>query len=561
MFYSISKKRLILVLAIIYLLTSVLVFRLSYIMTAQSNELSVMTDNQYTIYEPTNDLKFMLQDSKGNNMLNYVTKYYFVLDLSTFIRNSKNTDLKDYNTLIYTLRNYNRDYDLTDINKDMLEKKLYYEIDEETYNKIIKLKDIKGIYCFKKEAVDTSKPWRYENMIINPVDSGDKRKDANSLEGFVWNKVKNNDYPQIAFEKDNSGIISPKGSVSNEKNINIRLTTDKLLEDNVRDILHQDKYSKFDQIGVAVMESNTGKIIAMAQKDDFKPNILLCSTTENGYEPGSIFKTIVSEAALSKNMNYANMEVACKEVGEDHGIVDMRDAYEVSCNTFFSKLGGEIGFKNIFEMAKSQGLLDKVLGFNGTNEVTGDIVASKNIDLNSMLGDEAANMKNIRRADGTEAMIGIGQSIRITPLQALNIVNTVINNGVYIKPYLIKELFDNKNNVIQTFASDGKQIIDPAIAKTIKNFMRNVVTGEKGTGKQANIAGVDVGGKTGTNTRYEGKVKHSDGWFIGYFDCNGKYYSVVVFVKDIDVVKDGGGSTAAPIFKEIAQKIIQSYKN
>lgn len=529
-------------------------------MTAQSDELSVMTNNQYTVYEPTTDAKFILQDSKGKDILSYNTEYYFVLDLSSFMKNNRNTDLRDYNTLVYILRNYNQDYDLANISKDMMGKKLYYEIDEDTYNKIAKIKDIKGIYCFKKEVVDVSKPWRYENMLINPLTADNKAKDKNSLEGFIAGKVKNNEYPKIAFDRDNNGIISEKGVVRPSKNVNVRLTTDSTLEDDIRNILHENKYSKYDQIGVAVMESDTGKIVAMAQRDDWKPNILLCSATENGYEPGSIFKTIVAEAALTKDKNYANEEVTCKETGEDHGTVNMKEAYEVSCNTFFSKLGNDIGFKNIFEMAKSEGLLNKVLGFNGVNEVTGDIVASKSLDLNNLLGDEIANMKNVKQADGTEAMLGIGQSVRITPIQALNIVNTVVNSGVYVKPYLIQELFDDKNNTIEAYNTDSKQVFDKSVAGILKEYMRSVVTGSKGTGRQANINETDCGGKTGTNTRYEGNVKHSDGWFIGYFNCNGKYYSMVVFAKDIDAIKDGGGSTAAPIFKEIAEKMLEMYK-
>ena len=89
--------------------------------------------------------------------------------------------------------------------------------------------------------------------------------------------------------------------------------------------------------------------------------------------------------------------------------------------------------------------------------------------------------------------------------------------------------------------------------------MRKVVTDQKGTGKLAYINGVDCGGKTGTNTRYleeNGELKKfSDGWFAGYVKNDGKYYSIIVYVQDIDVENEGGGSTAAPIFKTVVEKI------
>jgi len=76
-----------------------------------------------------------------------------------------------------------------------------------------------------------------------------------------------------------------------------------------------------------------------------------------------------------------------------------------------------------------------------------------------------------------------------------------------------------------------------------------------GTGKQAYIKGMSIGGKTGTSEYYEKDKKYSDGWFVGFFDLEGKSYSMVVFVKNIDVVKEAGGNTAAPIFKEIINAI------
>jgi cell division protein FtsI/penicillin-binding protein 2 len=86
----------------------------------------------------------------------------------------------------------------------------------------------------------------------------------------------------------------------------------------------------------------------------------------------------------------------------------------------------------------------------------------------------------------------------------------------------------------------------------------DVVT--EGTGEKAYIEGMDVGGKTGTTEYFDKGEECSDGWFVGFFNLNGKNYSMVVFVPKIPINIDGkndeeGGTTAAPIFKEIVESL------
>ncbi|MPN34838.1 hypothetical protein SDC9_182332 [bioreactor metagenome] len=93
--------------------------------------------------------------------------------------------------------------------------------------------------------------------------------------------------------------------------------------------------------------------------------------------------------------------------------------------------------------------------------------------------------------------------------------------------------------------------------------MKNVVL--NGTARAASIGGVEVGGKTGTTERYEvikndkGEnitKKFSDGWFIGFLKKENISYTVVIFVKNINKDTQGGGTTAAPIFRDIAEYLI-----
>ncbi|WP_139904436.1 penicillin-binding transpeptidase domain-containing protein [Clostridium thermarum] len=561
MFFQTIKLRAIKVTALMIAVLLLLTIRIAYINLYQGQELSVMTDKQYLIEEPISNIKYMLLDSNGREMLTYIRKYYFVVDVNSYIRDNRETDLAKINALVYTLRNYNKDYDLTELKYNMTSNKKYYEVDEETYYKLKDIKDVKGVYCFIKSEVDRSNAWLYQNIMTSPVDSNNNEKEADSIEGFIVEKIKDNKYPVVSFDRDVNGIIGEEKYIVPENNVNIKLTTDKEMEDKIKSLLYKEEWSSYNQIGVVIMESDTGKIKAMVQRDDWKPNINLCSATENGFEPGSIFKTIMEEIALEQNKNWLYKEIQCKEEEKNHGTVNMEEAYIQSCNTYFGNLGAKMGFKNIYTMARKQGLFSKVLNFSGNYEVTGDIVASDRLNLKKLFGEEYDEVKNVKFADSSESMLGIGQSMRISPLQALGIVNTVVNNGTYVRPYIIDSLVNNDGVELEKYTTIKNQVLKKTTAATVKKHMLEVVRNEKGTGKRAYVEGLETGGKTGTNTRLiqeeGGFKKYSDGWFAGFVKSKGKYYSIVVFVQDIDVETEGAGSTAAPIFKEAVEKVFR----
>jgi cell division protein FtsI/penicillin-binding protein 2 len=88
-----------------------------------------------------------------------------------------------------------------------------------------------------------------------------------------------------------------------------------------------------------------------------------------------------------------------------------------------------------------------------------------------------------------------------------------------------------------------------------------------GTASSAQTPIVDIYGKTGTTERkgsaqgdFDSNIMHSDGWFVGFFQCKNINYSMVVFVQDIDPSSQSGGTTAAPIFKRIATECINDLK-
>lgn len=504
-----------------------------------SHELSTYARNQYSYEEKTSDIKYELLDTNGNNLINFKEKYYAVIEPFIFFKYNVFSENEDLLKISYILKNYNQDYNLPSIKTSDTDKKMYYEIDLSTFNKLCNISDVKGFYVYKANLVDRSEAWSIENLLTNTKKTdGSGYKDSSSLEMYINNSTKNNQYPEIVFRTDNEERIVSKQEVVSDKNINIKTTLDKNIQDSIKSLLNSDKYKKFTGIGAILMESDTGDIKAFVQKNDSLPNVNIGAATEDGYQPGSIFKVLVEEAGLEKNKIKVTDNFNCKYYKnskdslckEDHGTLSVAEALTVSCNNIFAQIGEKVGADNFISLAKQEGLFSKVL--NLQDEVTGDYVTPD-------------------PGKGGSKLISIGQNMRITPIQAISIANTVENNGIYVKPRIIDSLVDSNGKEISTFTREQKNVISQDTANKLKEQMYNVVT--DGTAKDAFLNDIKIGGKTGTTQRNDGGKMCSDGWFVGFFSIKNKNYSMVVYVKDIDLENEGGGSTAVPIFKDIAE--------
>lgn len=544
----IIRKRQYVVFGIFITLLSILYFRIVKFQYFKSDKLSVMADSQYSYKEDITDANYQLFDCNGKQLLNYNKKYYAVISPEIFSKNNMDTDQDKILTLMYILRNYNNDYDLSKAGVLSSSKKIYYEIDESTYNKLKDIKGIKGFYAYTYSALEKGEAWKIENLLINTKRTdNNEQKSQDSLEMQINNKIKSNKKPQIIFDRYVNGSIVEEKTELPKNNVNVRLTFDKNIEDKIKEILNNDKNKGFQQIGVALMEADTGKIKALVQKDDTKPNVNLGVATNHGFFPGSIFKIIVEEAGLDRKSISTTDNFTCRglielESHSKHGTLTPEEALVVSCNDIFAQIGAKVGFNNFYDNAKSQGLFEKVLGFDSEKQ-------------------GAFEVKEPKISDGSLGLASIGQNLRITPIEAISIANTVANNGTYVKPYIIDAYVDDNNTELESLSTQQRPVIDKSTANVMKNQMIKVV--KKGTAQAAYVDNVEIGGKTGSTTRVElskqsGQPEtHSDGWFVGFFKIKGKYYSMTVFVQDIDKDKESGGSTAAPIFKDIVNGVSQ----
>lgn len=533
-------------LLVVYLmLFGVLWWRVKLRTVDEAQSLSVQAESQYADRVDVSDINYMLFDHNGKELLSYKNKYYAVIDPLAFTRNNTDTKTDDLYALIYILQNYNEKYNLSTIGLSNSSKKINFEIDEATYNKLKNIKDVKGFYTYSFSSVDRTEAWKIENVITSPKRTEkDEFKSSDSLEMLIYNKTKENQTPKIKFTKNVEGDIVSQDFIAPTNNTNVRLTLDKNIQDKIQAVLKSDKYKNLSQAGVILMESSTGRILSMTQKDNTLPNVNIAAATQQGYDPGSIFKVIVEEAGIDrktislstkfscKNSIYQGAYDKCKE--KDHGTLTPEEALVVSCNNIFAQIGDKVGVNNFIDNAQSQGLFSKVLNIDSETKGTYDPP----------------------KAGEGAGQLAIGQSMGVSPIQAVSIANTVANGGVYVKPYLVEAYVDNNNNVLETVKTSQHPSINKSTAAYMKEQMIKVV--RFGTGVSAKIDNVEVGGKTGTSTRFDGTNRTSDGWFSGFFKVKNKYYSMVVFVKDIDIDKEQAATTAAPIFKDIVQSTYSS---
>ena len=252
-------------------------------------------------------------------------------------------------------------------------------------------------------------------------------------------------YPQGKFYMDDGAVYEKGVLLSSNKNNNIKLTIDQSWEESIREVLKEEKYSFLKNVGVVVSEAGTGKIKAMVQKDESQANVNL-GIGQLGYEPGSIFKIITETVALDLGLISPDDVFSCegeicqKKMGKPHGhgSLSVEDALKISCNDVFAKVGNIIGYDEMMKYLENMGLFKTVLNLKGDNR------------------NEAAGSKP--SVEDSMNNISIGQTTIVTPIQMAGLYNTIVNDGIYIKPTIVEAIIDNEDNIIKEFKEKETRI-------------------------------------------------------------------------------------------------------
>ena len=297
----------------------------------------------------------------------------------------------------------------------------------------------------------------------------------------------------------------------------------------------EEAITKFDVQNGAfgiVMNVNTGQILAMATLGSYDPNnyleiydpevaaeIAASGDAEalqaarlkqwrnrcisDGYEPGSTFKVLTMAAALDSGAITLDTDFHCSGAEQipgrsqllhcwrsaGHGAQKTSNALQNSCNLAFAHIALKMGGDTFYNYIERFGVLEKT-GIDLAGESRG-VFFDKDIVTNTDKWGTASLTSG-----------SFGQTFKITPLQLVRAISSVVNGGNLMEPYIVSQVVDGEGNLILSQEPTVvRKTISEETSKVMCAMMKSVVT--EGTAKNAQVAGYSIGGKTGTSEKID----------------------------------------------------------
>ncbi|MEU5533372.1 penicillin-binding transpeptidase domain-containing protein [Streptomyces sp. NPDC020362] len=334
-----------------------------------------------------------------------------------------------------------------------------------------------------------------------------------------------------------------------------------------------------DNKGAAVaIDPKTGRILAVVSTPSYDPAQLTDANTAGAdwkrlnadkdkpltnralrqpLPPGSTFKLVVAAAALesglyknvddptrspdpyvmpgtTRPLENENKSAPCKDA-------PIRVALRYSCNNVFGKMAVDLGQDKVKAMAEK-------FGFNDD---------AQDVPVRAYASVYPSDMDKAQTA-----LSGIGQfDVTATPLQMAMVSAAIANGGKLVSPHMVSKTTDSDGDAVTDYddSADTKQVVGSGTAEQLQSAMETVV--KDGTGTNALIDGVTVGGKTGTAQHGENNSKTPYAWFTSYgkSDSSGKEVAVAVMVEQSDAARSevSGNGLAAPVAKAMMQAALK----
>lgn len=433
-------------------------------------------------------------------------------------------------------------------------------------------------------VTDTKRYYPYDNLASHVIGftgmdnqglAGIELQYDSYLKGASGRLVTANDASGSAMPFDYEKLVDP------EDGLDVVLTID----ENIQRIAEKYMEQAVEENQLAngacciVMEVETGEILAMTTKPDFNLNDPFVITDEekleeinefpegeerskkyseelnrlwrnkavvDAYEPGSTFKIFTSAMAIEENVitsdetfycngskRVANYNINCWKHG-GHGSQTFERAVQNSCNPAFIEIGARVGASKFYDYMYGLGFREK----------TGIDLPGEDIGLMH----EKSGFNEVELAT-----YSFGQGFTVTPIQMITAVNAVANDGMMVKPHIVKRFVDSEGNVVKEFGTEEiRQIVSEATSKQLREVLESVVS--EGSGSGAYIKGYRVGGKTGTSEktpRGNGKYIAS---FIGMAPSDDPEIICLVLLDEPTTGVYFGGIIATPVARSIMEE-------
>ena len=346
-----------------------------------------------------------------------------------------------------------------------------------------------------------------------------KANDEGVIEGKLGIESKYNDILKgtdgyYKYQQDKLGYKIPDTPEEKVEAINgtdIYLTIDsniqRFVESAIKDI--NDKYDN-EWLLIEVMDAKTGEILGTSSKPSFDPNSIPADMSyynpliSYAFEPGSTMKIYTYMCAMEK------------------GVYNGTDTYKSGSYT--------VGSNTINDWnGKGWGVIDYNTGFIRSSNVAIANLISNNLSKDELyacftkygfgsstgieLSNELEGSLNFKYEIEVLAS-GYGQGILTTPIQHLQALSIIANDGIMVKPHIISKTVDANGIEIKTNINKSEKLVSSETIKQIKDLMKEVVSSDIGTGHKYDIEGYDIIGKTGTAQIFENGSYLKDGYII-----------------------------------------------
>ncbi len=348
---------------------------------------------------------------------------------------------------------------------------------------------------------------------------------------------------------------------------NITLTIDLLLQQIAESELERGVKENEAEGGIVIMlQPKTGEVLAVAQYPRVNPASFGKASKENQklravtdmVEPGSVFKIVTASAALDgglirpeQKFNAENGVYLVSVKGKKkprvikdvhkYGLISFRESMELSSNIVMAKASNLIGNEKLYTMSRGYGFGTKT-----------------SIDIPAEIG--GVLRKPMLWSALTRHSLSYGYEVGVTPIQIAAAYGAIANGGILMRPFILKRETDADGVVVtETEPAPVRRVVSEETAATLTSFLEGVV--ERGTAVSAKIPGMRIAGKTGTSKRlvngsYEGSEYTAS--FVGFFPAEAPEIVCLVMLDKPRGINYYGGTTSAPIFREIVKRIVAS---
>ena len=552
-----SNSRAIIIIVLVLLLFMALVIKLVDIQIVKSEELKYYAQRQQTNQEKIEAERGLIYDRNNVLLVYNRNDYSFYLDLRMVSKSGKSKIAEKFSSILGKSENYYYDL-MNDSGKTIcLEKKVPDQ-------KAFLMTNFKVNGLFYRE--DPTRVYHYDNL-------------ASHVLGFVGNDGQGVNGIEKTFEKQLGGengtrlierdAVGEMITISEEETKpavpgdNLVLTISKTYQSILEEELNKGlaDYGGTSAVGI-IMNPNTGEILSLANIGDYNPNEYWNYSDDerrdravtDTYEPGSTFKGISMSALLDQNLVKENEKVNVENGKYRFRNVTIYDTHEHSWLTAKGVIeeSSNIGMAKLIQNIDDNVFYKYVRAFGFGNYTSTDLP-----------GEVKGKLKIPNEWSAvTKAFMSFGYEIAVTPIQMITAYSAIINGGILYQPQIINKIIAHDGTIIsENSPKEIRRVISSKTSAEMRNIFLGVVN--NGTGKNAKLDFITVGGKTGTSQKLvNGSYSKSNynSSFIGFFPANDPKVICFVLINSPEKGKYGG-QVAAPIFKNIAQRIVNTDVN